>query len=34
MRRRRRYGGSAARWGFAIYLASKDGCAGDPTDWT
>jgi hypothetical protein len=20
-----RYGGSAARWGFAIYLASKDG---------
>lgn len=22
---RLRYGGSAARWGFAIYLASKDG---------
>ena len=22
---RMRYGGSAARWGFAIYLASKDG---------
>ena len=22
---RLRYGGSAARWGFAVYLASKDG---------
>jgi hypothetical protein len=22
---RPRYGGSAARWGFAVYLASKDG---------